>query len=87
MDIEDLDYVYEPNAATDQADYESGARKVWEDHHLIGDALDQIEDRYRWIEDPTISDATAAYCAGYLSQLRNLRAAKTFRQILDEETR
>lgn len=87
MDTDDLNYVYEPHTATEQTDYENAARKVLDDYKRIGDTLDQLEDRYQWIEDPTVSDFSAAYCAGYLSQLRNLRTAETFRQILDEETR
>ncbi|MFI1161314.1 hypothetical protein [Streptomyces sioyaensis] len=87
MDIEDLDYVYEPHTTTDQADYENGAREAWESHELMGDTLDQLEGRYAWIEDPTISDFSAAYCGGYLSQIRNFRAAELFGRILAEETR
>lgn len=87
MDIDDLDYVYEPQTPTDKADYVEGAREAWDEHQLMGDTIDQLEDRYKWLEDPTVSDFSAAYVAGYLSQIRNFRTAEIFGRILEEETR
>jgi hypothetical protein len=76
-------FIYEPKTPTEEADYTAGARDAWEAHELIGDTTNQLEDRFKWLVDPTVSGSpepggskyTAAYCAGYRSQIENFRAS------------
>lgn len=80
-------FLYEPHTPTEKRDYTHGARDAWEAHKLLGDSVDQLEDRFEWLVDPRVSDYTAAYCAGYRSQIANFRAAQLLEQILTEEAR
>lgn len=81
------DLFYEPQTPTEDADYTQGRRDAWESHHLMGDTVVQLEDRYEWIVDPRVSDYTAAYCAGYRSQIQDAHAADFFDQVLSEDAR
>ncbi|WP_331756712.1 hypothetical protein [Streptomyces decoyicus] len=92
MDTDDSIYdedlgPYEPKTLAEEMDYLQGCRDAWKAYDKEGVSIARLTNRYGFIEDPLYSDYTAAYCAGYLSQIRNFRAAELFGQILAEETR
>ncbi|MFF3547133.1 hypothetical protein ACFYXD_35510 [Streptomyces platensis] len=83
---EDFD-PYEPQTLAEEKDYLQACTDVWKAYDEEGVSVDRLTDRYGFIEDPRYSDFSAAYSAGYLSQIRNLRTAEIFGQILSEDAR
>ncbi|MGW7636040.1 hypothetical protein [Streptomyces decoyicus] len=74
---------YEPTTPQENDDYFAGRADAYDAYYDHGVSLDRLEDRFEFFVDPRVSDATTAYCNGYVSQIRDIRDSESLPAILE----